>query len=69
MKAVVQIVYNVLQGNRVISPKTKTKLSRYKTIIRRFVSKGLTRRKRINLFLKYFQYILPLLRTVEKEIE
>lgn len=68
MKVVVQIVYNVLQGNRVISSKTKTKLAKYKHFISRFVSKELTSRRRIILFLKYYQFILPLLRAVEKEL-
>ena len=68
MKAVVQIVYNVLQGNRVISSKFKTKLAKYKRFIRRFVSNELTSRRRIILFLKYYQFILPLLRAVEKEL-
>lgn len=68
MKAVVQIVYNVLQGNRDISVKTKNRMIKHKRFIRRFITNGLTPRKRINLFLKYLTFILLLLKTVEKEL-
>ena len=68
MNALVQIVYNVLQGNRTISSDLKKKLKRNKRSIRRFIGKGLTLRNRVKLLLKHFKSILLLVKVVEKEL-
>lgn len=68
MKAVVQIVYNVLHGNPYISEKDKKKLKKRKLVIRRFIAKRLSFKSRIKLFLKYFSYISLLLRVIETEL-
>lgn len=68
MKAVVQIAYNVLQGNRDVSGKDINKLTKHKLVIRRFISRGITCEKRSKLFLKYLDFILLLIKTVQKDI-
>ena len=60
MKAIVHIVYNVLQGNRDIPVQSKNKMLKHKRFIRRFIAKRLTHKNRINLFLKYSTFILLL---------
>ena len=68
MYALVQIVYNVLQGNRTIYSDLKKKLKRNKRSIRRFIGKGLTLRNRVKLLLKHFKSILLLVKVVEKAL-
>ena len=68
MKALVQIVYNVLVGNSVLSSSNKEKLKAHKTVIRRFVSRELSQEKRKELLLKYFKQILILVVTVVKKL-
>lgn len=68
MKAVVQIAYNVLQGNRDLPQRDINKLTRHKIVIRRFIDKKTTREKRVALFLKYLESILPLIKVIEKDI-
>lgn len=48
--AIVQIVYNVLQGYRPLPDKDKKLLSRKRNVIRQFVSKGVSLKKGRNCF-------------------
>lgn len=68
MKAIVQIAYNVLVGNRVLPSRDIKKMETYKVAIRRFVSKGLSLEKRKRILVKYFKYIILLLNTVKGEL-
>lgn len=68
MRALVQIVYNVLVGNRELSDANKKKLKVHKTIIRRFVSRELSFQKRKEILLKYLKQISILVNTVVKEL-
>ncbi|MES9881405.1 MAG: hypothetical protein ABW185_11045 [Sedimenticola sp.] len=68
MKAVVQIVYNVLQGYGKLTDGNKTKLRKHKIIIRRFLSKGLSNEKRQSLLLNYLHVLILPFRAVEKEL-
>lgn len=68
MKALVQIVYNVLVGNRTLSDMNKKKLKAHKTVIRRFVSRELSFQKRKEILLKYFKHISILVNKVIKEL-
>ena len=68
MKAVAQIAYNVLQGNRELAEKDKKKLQRDKLIIRRFIAKGLAREKTAKLLLKYLNSFLLLIKVIKKEL-
>ena len=63
-----QIVYNVLVGNSVLSSSNKKKLKAHKTVIQRFVSRELPQEKRKELLLKYFKQILILVVTVVKKL-
>ena len=69
MRALVQIVYNVLVGNRRLSDANKKKLNVYKTVIRRFVDRELSFKKRKEILLKYFRQISILVNTVVKEFQ
>ena len=68
MKAVVQVVYNVLIGNRELSSTNKNKLNRYRLVIRRFVGKGLAHERRKKLLLKYFDSISLMLKVIQTEV-
>ena len=68
LKAIVQIAYNILLGHRSLAEKDKKRLARRKTVIRQFVSKGISLRKRKELLLKHFRYILPLIDVVKSEL-
>jgi hypothetical protein len=66
--AIVQIVYNVLHGYRPLPDKDKMLLSRKKNVIRLFVSKGVSLKKRKELLFKYSKYILPLIYVIKSEL-
>lgn len=68
MRAVVQIIFNVLHGNRAISEKNIKKLKPYKVIIRRFISKGITIKRRSRILQVYWKEFILLLKVVEKEL-
>lgn len=60
LHAVVEAIYNVLQGVCPLNSKDKKKLIDYKSVIRRLVSKELTKKQQQRLLHKN-QDILPLL--------
>ena len=68
LRAIVQIVYNVMVGNRPLQQKDKKRLAKRKTVIRQFVSQGLSFRKRKELLLKYFKFILPFINAIQSEL-
>ena len=68
IRAIVQIVYNVMMGNRSMPASLIKKLVKRKTVIRRFISKGLTLAKRKQLLTKYFDVIKPFIEVVHKEL-
>jgi hypothetical protein len=68
LSAIVQIVYNILIGVRPLTEKDKKHVIKRKLIIRQFVSKGLSLKKRKELLLKYFKYILPFIAAVKSEL-
>ena len=68
LNAIVQIVYNVLIGNRNLPDKDKRDLSRHKAAIRRFVSKGLSQKERKRLLFKHFKSILKILNVMKSEL-
>lgn len=69
LNAIVQIVYNVLQGYRPLPKKDKKELAKRKGVIRQFVSKGVSLKRRKKLLLHNFKYILPLIRVIDKELD
>lgn len=69
LKAIVQIVYNVLIGNRYLSEKDKKELSRHKNVIRRFVKKRISQSERKQILYKYIRYILKYLSVVRSELQ
>ena len=66
ISVVIEIMYNVLYGNLNISSDDINKLKRYKTVIRKLVSKGLSLTKRKDLLLSYYKQILILIKPYEK---
>ena len=65
LRAIVQIVYNVLLGNINISEKDKKLISNRKSSIRRFVSKGVSFKERKKILLKNDKYIIVILKNVK----
>ena len=53
LRVIVQIVYNVLMGNRELNQSDKTSLIKHKTVISRFVSQSLSDKERKRLLVKY----------------
>jgi hypothetical protein len=68
MNVLVQIIYNILMGNRTLPKADKLKVQRHKAAIRKFVSKGLSLKQRKKLLIQKLLYINILLRSVRKEI-
>ena len=68
LRAIVQIVYNLMVGNRSLPEKHKKRLAKRKTVIRQFVSQGLTFKNRKELLLKYYKYILPFVNAIQSEL-
>ena len=68
LQAIVQIVYNVIHGNRSLSTENKKKLQRHKTTIRQFISKSVTTKQRRELLTKYLNYFILILKPVIKEL-
>jgi ribosomal protein S20 len=67
LKAVVQIVYNALQGNLTVNDRVIRALKESRLVIRRFVSKDLTHQQRKRLLSKYTKQFLLLLKPVVNE--
>jgi hypothetical protein len=68
LNAIVQIVYNVMLGIRPLAEKDKNRIANRKTIIRQFVSKGISLKRRKKLLFKHFKYILPFIAAVKNEL-
>ena len=69
LSAIVQIVFNVLMGNRELNQSDKNSLKKCKTVIHRFVSKTVSDTERKPLFLKYSLHIIKILNAVKKELK
>lgn len=65
MNVIIEAIYNALMGNLTISNNDKKVLKRYRTVIRKLVSKGLSRRSRKALLIKYFKQIILLIKHCE----
>ena len=68
MKAIVQIVYNVLQGNRHLPENIKSRLQKDKLFIRRFISRQLRRKERRKLLLNHLLSILLIIGIIKSEL-
>lgn len=68
MRALIEIVYNILHGYGQLSETDKKYLRKYQSLIRQFIQKrgGLLRRKRI--LQKYFSVFARLIKSIEKNI-
>ena len=60
LRALLEAIYNVLRGTCPVDDTLKKKLYRHKRVIRRLVSKELTRRQQQHLLVKH-NVLLPLL--------
>lgn len=68
-KILVECIYNILYGVYEITPKEKSELSKYQTVIRRITSKELTHEQRKKLLVKN-RFLLPhLLRSIIDSID
>ena len=69
LRAIVQIVNNVLMGNRELNQSDKTSLIKHhKTVIRRFVSQSLSDKERKRLLVTYSSHFIKILNVVRKEL-
>ena len=71
LRAIVQIVYNLMIGYRTLPEKDKKKkkrLAKRKNVIRQFVSQGISLKTRKALLLKYHKYILPFINAIKGQL-
>ena len=68
LQAIVQIVYNVIHGFRSLPENNKKKLQRFKSVIRKFISKGYSLKKRSALLLKYLKQFILIIEPIIKEL-
>jgi hypothetical protein len=61
LKAVVQVVYNALQGNLTVNDRVIRAVKGSRLVIRRFISKDLSHQQRKRLLSKYTNQFLMLL--------
>ena len=66
--AIVQIVYNLIIGYRPLPEKDRKWLAKKKSIIRQFVNRETSLKKRKELLLKYYKYILAFIKVIQGEI-
>jgi hypothetical protein len=67
MEAIVQVVYNALQGIIKVNEQDKSRLQKSRLLIRRFVARGVSHLQRKRWLLKHVNHFLLLLRPIEKE--
>lgn len=67
LKAVVQIIFNVLQGVLKVDNVLKTKLKRRKKLIRQLIQKQLSFKKRKLLMIKNIKTIISLIKLIEEQ--
>lgn len=65
MDVLVEVIYNAIMENLTIAATDKKRLNRYRHVIRKVVSKGLSQRWRKALLLKYFKQIISLIKPCE----
>ena len=68
LRAIVQIVYNLMVGYRTLPENDRKRLAKRKTVIREFVSRGLSFKKRKELLFKYYKYILTFIHAIRGEL-
>lgn len=68
LQALVQIVYNIIHGFRSLPENDKKKLQRFRSVIRKFVSKRLSISKRTALLLKHLNQFILILKLITKDL-
>lgn len=68
LRALIEIIYNVLQGYGNITEKDKSYLEKYRSIIRLLVDKNISSLRRKKLLIKYFFIVHRLLKVIQKHI-
>ena len=68
IRAIIQIVYNIIKGYRPLPNEEKRKLNKKSKFIRQFISRGLSFKKRKELLLKNYTYIIPFIKAIKNEL-
>ena len=68
LRAIVQIVYSLMVGYRALPENDRKRLAKRKSVIRQFVSQGISWKKRKELLLEYYKYILPFINVIQSEL-
>lgn len=68
LRAVIEIIYNVLQGYGNITEKDKKYLEKYRSVIRRLVDKRISSLSRKKLLIKFIFIVHRLLKVIQKHI-
>ena len=68
MRAVIQIVYNIIRGRRNLSESNKRKVRHYKSVILRFIEKGKPLQIRRSILLKDLPIFVLLVQTIKDEL-
>ena len=67
LHALIELIYNVLHGYEFPTAKVQA-LQRYRNVLRKLVSKALTKKQRVELLIKHFKAIETLLGNVKRNI-
>lgn len=62
MRVIIEIIFNALKGNLILSENIKNKLKRFRNVIRKLVSKIVTFSARKQLLLKHLRQIIQLIK-------
>lgn len=65
MDVLIEVIYNAIIGNLAISDGDKKRLKRYRHIIRKVISKGLSQKRRKDIILKYLKPFISLIKPCE----
>lgn len=68
LQALVQIVYNIIHGFRYLPENDKKKLKRFKSVIRKFITRRLSITQRTDILLKHLKQFILILKPIIKEL-
>lgn len=69
LQVLVQIVYNIIHGFRSLPENDKKKLKRFKSVIRKFITRRLSITQRTDILLKHLKQFILILKPIIKELK
>lgn len=69
LQVLVQIVYNIIHGFRSFPENDKKKLKRFKSVIRKFITRRLSFTQRTDILLKHLKQFILIFKPIIKELK